>query len=290
VTRLAKSLSIPTIQLYEDERRELVGKVGPAQRIFGLNSWMADKWCSPMADQIWVISSYLQGKYARLCGHPERVRIIPTIIDCSAWPCIPEASRPAPVIVYCGSFAEQDDLEKLMVALGLLSQKNVSFHMRFIGGSTECVETQKLKRLSHQLGIQRSVEFVGFSPAETVKSEVMNANILVNLRGNSIWSRSGLSTKLSEYLAAGRTVLTTDIGDNRLYVQNDESALIASPDAPAEEIAKLLKRAIQDPQLRSRLGSGARNAALRHFDLPVVQSQIFEALGYLRIKPASRSN
>jgi glycosyltransferase involved in cell wall biosynthesis len=161
--------------------------------------------------------------------------------------------------------------------------------MRFVGGSADAPEIQKLRRLSHQLGIDRFVEFVGFSPADKVKREVLNANILVNLRANSVWSRSGQSTKLSEYLAAGRTVLTTDIGDNGLYVHHGESALVASPDLPAEEIAQLLKQAIRDPRLRSRLGTGARSAALKHFDLPVVQRQISDALDCLSITSTGRN-
>src|SRR6266566_1182385 len=50
-------------------------------RIFGWNSWAADRWCPKLANEIWVISSYLREKYARLSGRPESVRIIPTIID-----------------------------------------------------------------------------------------------------------------------------------------------------------------------------------------------------------------
>ena len=281
-TRLARRLCIPTIQLYEDERRELVGQVGPAQRFFGLNSWMADKWCSPLAQQVWVISSYLQKKYARLSGHPDRVRIIPTIVDCAAWPSVPEPTREIPVILYSGSFAEQDEVEKLALALGLLAKENISFRMRFLGGTSDRVEVRSLKQLVHRIGIERQVDFIDFSPAETVRREVLAANVLVNLRTNSLWSRSGLSTKLSEYLAAGRTVLTTDIGDNALYVRDGESALVVSPDAQAHEIAQLLKRAIQNPQLRRQLGAGARRAALNHFDIPVVQQRIAEALVCVR--------
>jgi glycosyltransferase involved in cell wall biosynthesis len=100
----------------------------------------------------------------------------------------------------------------------------------------------------------------------------------VNLRNNSIWSRSGLSTKLSEYLAAGRAVLTTDVGDNARYVEDGKSALVVSPDEPHEKVAAVLRQAIEHADWRRELGQGARQVALSHFDLPVVQQLMAKAL------------
>jgi glycosyltransferase involved in cell wall biosynthesis len=279
ITRLALRLGIPTIQCYEDERREVVGRdVNIAQRIFGWNSWAADRWCSRMADEIWVISSYLREKYAPLSGRPESVRIIPTIIDCAAWNLPPEPDHRSPVILYSGSFEEQDDTERLVHALGLLKRQNVDFRMRLLGARPGHAQVERLKSLAQQLGIERAIELKGFCPAAVVKQEIADANILVNLRTNSLWGKSGLSTKLSEYLAAGRAVLTTDIGDNARYVEHGRSALVVRADDPAEKVAAVLKDALERPELRRQLGAGARQAALRHFDVPVVQKTMAEGL------------
>jgi glycosyltransferase involved in cell wall biosynthesis len=280
VTRLAQKLGIPTIQCYEDERHEVLhpNRHGLAWRVFGWNSWAADRWCSPMADQIWVISSYLQEKYARLSGHPDRVRIVPTIIDCNAWKLAPEPAHATPLILYSGGFGDQDDMEKLFRALECLKKQNVPFRMRLLGARPELPRVKHLQSLVAELGLGGEVEFKGFCLAAVVKQEVANANILVNLRNNSVWSRSGLSTKLSEYLAAGRTVVTTDVGDNARYVENRKSALVVSPDEQPEKVAAILRQAIEQPDWRRKLGEGARQVALNHFDLPVVQKLMAKAL------------
>ncbi len=280
VTRLARKLGIPTIQCYEDERHEVLDprRLGLARRVFGWNSWLADRWCSPMADQIWVISSYLQEKYARLSGHAERVRIVPTIIDCAAWKLPSEPDTAAPVILYSGGFGDQDDMEKLMHALACLKQQNVKFQMRLLGARPELQRVKQLQFMVKELGLEQKVEFKGFCLSAAVKEEVGKANILVNLRNDSVWSRSGLSTKLSEYLAAGRTVLTSDVGDNARYVENEKSALVVSADDPAEKVAAVLRRAIEHPEWRRQLSEGARQVALNHFDLPVVQKIMAAAL------------
>lgn len=284
ITRLARRLGVPTVQCYEDERMELVVKhnISLSQRIFGWNSWAADHWCSGMADQIWVISSYLQEKYAALSGHPERVHIVPTIIDCGAWAMPPEPNHATPVILYSGGFGEHEDIEKLTQALGILKRRGIPFQMRFVGANPNLPRVQKLQADLPALNLESSVTLRGFSPSSVVKEEVSNANILMNLRTNSVWSKSGLSTKLSEYLAAGRTVMTTDIGDNARYVQDGVSALVVSPDDPAERVADLLAIALQDPQRRARLAAGAKEAALRYFDESVVQEQLSRLLDKLR--------
>jgi glycosyltransferase involved in cell wall biosynthesis len=281
LTRLARRLGVPTIQCYEDERHELLGNSGLAQQVFGWNSYLADRYCAPLADQLWVISSYLQEKYVRLSGHPERVRIIPTIVDCKAWSLPSEPAHAVPILLYSGSFGEQDDIEKLVHGMSYLKSQKVIFRMRFLGADPGLERVRRLKSLVSALGIQDNIEILGFCPAEIVKQEVANANILVNLRTNSVWGRSGLSTKLSEYLAAGRTVLTTDIGDNARYVEHGRSALVVSPDSSAETIAGLLKHVIEHAEERQALGTGARQAALTHFDVPVVQKIISVGLAQI---------
>jgi glycosyltransferase involved in cell wall biosynthesis len=279
ITRLAQRLKIPTIQCYEDERHEVVGRdVQFAKRIFGWNSWTADRLCPRVADEIWVISSYLKEKYARLSGHPERVRIIPTIIDCAAWQLPPEPDHRCPVILYSGSFGEQDDTERLVRALGCLKRQKVEFQMRFLGAKPGHKQVERLKSLAKEWDIERAIEVKGFCPTAVVKREIADANILVNLRSNSLWGKSGLSTKLSEYLASGRAVLTTDIGDNARYVENGRSALVVRADDPAEKVAAGLKEALERPEWRRQLGTGGRQAALKHFDVPVVQKLMGEGL------------
>jgi len=288
ITRLATQFGIPTIQCYEDERIELVGRknISLARRVFGCNSWLADHWCSRKADQFWVISRYLQKKYAQLSGHPERVWLIPTIIDCAAWALGPEPSREIPIILYAGSFGDYEDMEKLAMALGCLKQWKVEFRMRFLGAEPSLPRVQQLRSLSRKLAIEEFLDFRGFRSAAVVRREIANANILVDLRNNSIWSRSGLATKLSEYLAAGRTVLTTDIGDNARYVEDGISALVVSPDDSAERLAHMLKAAIRKPEWRKKLGAGARQAALAHFHVSVVQEVIAKALSCLPLHPS----
>ena len=289
LSRLARRSGVPTVQCFEDERFELVASEGLAlsQRLFGWNSWLGDHYCSSMADQIWVISSYLQSKYARLSGTPDRVHIIPTLIDVNAWELPSEPFEKIPLILYSGGFGEHEDIEKLTHALGWLKRQGVLFRMLFLGANPGVPRADRMRSMIRELGIESEVEVRGFCPSTVVKSEMARASLLINLRTDSIWSRSGLSTKLSEYLAGGRTIVTTDIGDNARYVEHGVSALVVKPNDSFEQVGEVMATALQDPVLRQRLAVGAKRAALQSFHVPVVQKKLAHLIAQMCPDPSS---
>ena len=286
LTRLAKRLSIPTIQAYEDERLELVSD-GPrslARRIFAANSSLGDRWCPSMADAIVVISSYLAGKYARLSGSPSKIHLIPTVVDCEVWNCEREVVADIPRIVYSGSFGEQDDFEGLLTALSIVRQRGLKFKFVMLGGSSRRGEGDRemqVEALVRQLNLVSCVERRGFVPLDQVRAELCKANILINLRRDGVWARAGLSTKLSEYLSSGRLVIASVLGDVAKYLENDKSALLVSPKCDPGEISDAIARALSSPDLRIRIGMAGRQVALNHFDIPVVQARFQFLMNHL---------
>ena len=282
LTKLARKLGAATIQAYEDERQELVTREhrSIAKRLFALNSRAADRWCPPMADGIVVISRYLADKYSRLSRAPEKVHLLPTVVDCAAWHCGPEPVTDEPVILYTGNFGEQDEVENVLVALSTLRRKGMRFRFISVGGNSRGGEQgreERIDSLIRELDLSSVVERRGFMPLSEVRKQVCGANILLNLRREGIWSHSGLSTKLSEYLAAGRLVIASTVGDVRQYLKHGESALLVSPQCAPPEIESALASVLASPELRQKLGCAGRTVALREFDLPVAQKRL-EAL------------
>lgn len=292
LTRLARSLGVRTIQCYEDERLELLpdpnGDLSFPRRLFGLNAWLADRYCSRRADAIFVISSYLQRKYARLSRQPQKVHLIPTIVDCEAWRLPPE-DNPSPArLFYAGKLGSQDDLNVLAQALAELKQQGLDFRLAVAGCHLGEKPLDRFLAQCRSLGIGENVELLGFLPHEKIKGYIARSHLLVNLRRRSTWSVSGQSTKLSEYLASGRAVLTTDLGDNARYVENERSAFVVSPDVSPDELARLLKRVLADRELRIRVGAGGRRVAETHFDVAVIRERLRSILAALFDEPVSR--
>jgi glycosyltransferase involved in cell wall biosynthesis len=279
LTRLARKLGVATIQAYEDERQELVTRERRSfsKRLFALNSRAADRWCPPLADGIVVISRYLEQKYGQLSHAPEKVHLLPTVVDCTAWQCGPEPDTDEPVILYTGNFGEQDEVENLITALAILRDQGNRFRFVSVGGNTRTGEQGREARvdaLIQKLGVADRVERHGFMPLSGVRKEIAKASLLVNLRRDGIWSHSGLSTKLSEYLASGRLVLASRVGDVDCYLKHGESALLMSPQCEVHEIVGALSFALASLQSRQRIGAAGRAVAVREFDMPVAQQRL----------------
>lgn len=76
--------------------------------------------------------------------------------------------------------------------------------------------------------------------------------------------REGLAMTLLEALAAGRPVVTTDVPGCRDAVTHGVQGLLVPPRDPAA-LAQALRRLIEDPELRARLGAAGRERAVREF-------------------------
>lgn len=273
LSRLAARLGIPTVQSYEDERLELVssGAKSLSRKLFALNSRLADRYCPPLADAVVVISHYLQEKYAALVREPKRVVIVPTIIDCAAWDAGAEKYPAVPVLLYAGAFGEQDEIENLLAAFAILRDEDRAFRVVMLGGNVRDPEPLKnAQRLTQTLRLTDRVSFPGFVPNAEVQRQISAANILLNIRRDGVWSSSGLSTKLSEYLASGRLVISSEVGEVRHYLSDEKNALLVSAQCTAPEIAQKIRQGLDSPERRRTIGRAGREVALVHFDLPVV--------------------
>lgn len=284
LTAVARRYGIPTVQSYEDERLEVLhaGDGSLSNWLFAQNARLADRVCPRLADAVVVISSYLKDKYERLVSDPARVHLVPTIIDCASWGCPPEPETEVPVLLYSGAFSEQDDMESLVEAMGLVAAEGLDFRAVMLGENRRSPDAVRaVQRRVGELGLNDRVRFPGFVPLAEVKQQICASNILLNLRRDGPWSRSGLSTKLSEYLASGRLVISSGVGDVPRYVTHGESALLVEPTFTTEEVAAALSRAIRDPALRRRLGQGGREVARTHFDVPVISHRLGDLLAGL---------
>jgi glycosyltransferase involved in cell wall biosynthesis len=77
--------------------------------------------------------------------------------------------------------------------------------------------------------------------------------------------RDGIPNVLVEAMACGLPVVTTDVSGIPELVRDDANGLLVGPDDP-EALAGALERLRQDPALRERLTSAARETVREDFD------------------------
>lgn len=144
-----------------------------------------------------------------------------------------------------GRLAKQKGIDVLLRALATLQyEANLC---SILAGDGE--ERTSLEQMARDLRLSQKVVFLGF---RTDLGDLFSAADMVVLP--SLWE--GLSISLLEAMAAGKPIITTDIGSNMEVVRGGEAARIVHAGS-VSELAEAMANLASDRKLREELGSNA---------------------------------
>jgi glycosyltransferase involved in cell wall biosynthesis len=99
------------------------------------------------------------------------------------------------------------------------------------------------------------------TPAYLAASDVLASPHVPNPDGTNFF---GSPTKLFEYMAMGKPIVASALGQIADVLEDGRTALLATP-GDVEELARGLRRVVTDPTLAAKLGDNARKEALARF-------------------------
>jgi glycosyltransferase involved in cell wall biosynthesis len=280
---VAAALSgVKVVLSYEDERSEQwTWKFwkGGLKNVTALNYILADRFLTKRADAVVVISTYLERKYRRFGAR--RLMRVPTIVDPAYWRCPEkEPARPARFL-YSGSLFGGYAISEILTAMVRLRQEGFSFFFHCVGGGNyDSPSVKAMMQQVRQLGPEEWIVWKEVLPLEELRQEICRADILLCIRVQTKRAESGLATKLSEYLASGRPVVVSDVGDMCRYVEDGESALVVRH-VTVEGIEEQLRRALQQLDRLQAIGRQGRLAAEQHFGYAAIGKKLDGLLAHL---------
>jgi glycosyltransferase involved in cell wall biosynthesis len=123
-------------------------------------------------------------------------------------------------------------------------------------------ERPALERLARELGLGERVRLPGV--VADVPAFLARVSVAV------LCSRSeGMSNAVLEYMAAGRAVVATRVGANGELIEDGVHGLLVPP-GDVGALAAAVRRLVEDPPLRARLGAAARRRAERQYSRPAM--------------------
>jgi glycosyltransferase involved in cell wall biosynthesis len=164
------------------------------------------------------------------------------------------------VIGFIGSFHVWHGIENLSKLLEKTLKKypNAMFLLVGQGGPMR----QGLEEIIQRERLQDRVILTGYVKYEEMASHIAAMDIVLALYpGLSFFYYSPV--KLFEYMAAGKAVVATQIGQISELIQNGENGLLCKPE-DSESMVRNLNRLIEDPVLRNRLGLRAHETIRQH--------------------------
>lgn len=122
--------------------------------------------------------------------------------------------------------------------------------------------------LIEKLGLSQSVFWMKEYSRDQIPNIICNADLLVLPRPDSKQAQGGFPTKLGEYLATGKPVCATRVGEIPDYLSDNESVFFAEPGS-VESFAEAMERALGDYENAKRVGANGRKVAEEHFNKDV---------------------
>lgn len=154
---------------------------------------------------------------------------------------------------FVGTFGPWHGAEVLAASIGLISTRDVSgLRFLFIGDGPRRAATEAI--LAANGRADRAV-FIGLvaqdaTPGLLAACDLCLAPLVANQDGSPFF---GSPTKLFEYLASGRPVIASRLGQLGEVLDHDRNAWLVPPGDP-DALAEAIVRLAGDPALRARLG------------------------------------
>jgi glycosyltransferase involved in cell wall biosynthesis len=238
------------------------------------------------ADHVFAVS-HIQVEIARRLrpGREESVSYLPVGVDCKFFdPALahPEDIRrryrlPAKLIIgylgYLGMWEGRFAGELLVdIAPQLVKQTDAHFLIVGFGPALELFRTRVA-----QLGLAKHFTFTDFVADDLLPGCLATMDICVDTLEKGFHSAARSETKLKQYMAMGRCCVATAIGENRVDLHEGDCGVLA--DSGNENLLRSIVSLCEEPTLRAKLGSAARQRALEFYDWPVLAKRMASILG-----------
>jgi len=223
------------------------------------------------ADLVVVVSSVLRDELLARGVPPDRVLMVANGVDVDRFH--PDVSGEAVraryglgsdlVIGFVGTFGPWHGATVLARAFSVLARECAGMRLLLVGDGEEMAGVRLV--LGGLVEEGRAV-IAGAVPVEDVPAHLAACDVLVaahvpNPDGTEFF---GSPTKLFEYMASGRAIVASRLGQLAEVLEHERTALLVNPGSP-DDLAHAIQTLATDPVLRRRLGAAAREAAVeRH--------------------------
>jgi glycosyltransferase involved in cell wall biosynthesis len=181
---------------------------------------------------------------------PDLVSLAPNGVDHTRFGIEPIVADGAPTVMAIGRLLDNKGPDLLVEAAGILAREGLAFDVVFVGDGPLRAELEARVR---ELGITERVLFTG--QVTNVEEWLPRADIVVR----SSYTE-GLALAIIEAMAAGRCNVVSDIPPNRELITDGETGLTFRS-GDAGDLARALRRAIDDPRERTRLARAGQAAS-----------------------------
>ena len=222
----------------------------------------------PQYDGVIAISEALKDLAYQYCSPQCCIVKIPILVEYEKYN-LPDTSNTSniPYIFHSGTLYEQKDGILGMIKAFGKAQAQMKTPIRFLltGKLESSPHKQEIENLIEKYKISDSIMFTGYLSNEELRNKLSAASLVIINKYPNQQNTYCFSTKLGEYMAAGKAIIITRVGEAINWLEDGVDSCVVTPgdnDQLAESIVKLLS----SKDIRRRLGIAAQEKCYNAFD------------------------
>jgi len=224
--------------------------------------------CFPYYDGFVAISDSLVALAQQYMKPSAKILKVPIVVDFDEYYLEDKsAESQVPYIFHSGSLYEQKDgIIGMIEAFGKACQR-IHKPIKFIctGNKEKSPHSKEIDALIDKYQLKDRLIFTGFISNEILKEYLQKASIVIINKTPNQQNTYCFSTKLGEYMAVGKAIIITRVGEAMNWLTDGKDAVIIPP-CENDLLADAIVRLFYDDTLRQHLGEKARVTCKQCFD------------------------
>ncbi|HZY93727.1 MAG TPA: glycosyltransferase family 4 protein [Candidatus Bathyarchaeia archaeon] len=246
-------------------------------------TWTLERLIYPRASRVVVISLALRDYMKRIGVSEEVLKLIPPGVDTERF--TPKTTgknfrtelgiKPSEkVVLFSGWLYDFCGLDIVVSEWNTILQQEEDVKLVICGDGPKL---NKLLADRNRLGLHSSVTITGRQPFHRMPEVIASADLCINPYLPSVASNFAFPSKMTEYMAAGKPVLATDLVGTVSLLPAHSGVTLVSP----RKFVESLKMLLQDRGKLEEQGKTARKFCEEHFAIPQVALRFEEVLNEL---------
>jgi glycosyltransferase involved in cell wall biosynthesis len=220
------------------------------------------------------------------CGLPEdKLTIVMNTEDLDSFCSMPlkkdiiERYKSFFIISYIGGFARHRGIDTAILAMPKITSAIPEARLVLVGtGSNETA----LKELVQRKGLEKTVEFTGFQPFESVPSYMTASQVCLIPYIDSIQTNRSAPHKLFQYMALGKPVVVSSMESLSRIMEETGAGLVYTA-GDADALAEAVIRLYKDKPLANKLGKAGLAAVKTRYNWEIEGKKLVEMYRSLKV-------
>lgn len=251
------------------------GSLGKKHKLRPLTDWIEFHLIMPLYDGFIAISTDLEtfvNKYKKRSAKVIRIPILvdpePYDIDYSKM----QSPFDVPYIIHTGTMHEQkDSVSKILHAFARFKRVYPYPCKLVFTGKQADAQKCKYKKRIEQLGLTDDIVLMGYVSDEEILRLQHFAALSIIYKSDNLQTRNCFPTKLGEMLMSRVPVITTTIGDSKLYLKSGVSAYLFEENDETQ-LVNYMQDILSNPLEASAIAKRGHDVAKNSFN-PIVQGK-----------------